>query len=267
MQAALSNVAERRDQDRKLLNNVGVEAQKLKIQLQLEAQQRRALESDHQQWLTQLRDGLIASGEEAGSRIAQVCPCVRFVTPTGRLSGTTGHTYINNGLVLLLCTGMLMHGRYLCCYFLHFFCLPIAYCLWCIPGLQALSRVEEATAATRVEAQRAVDEQRGQLLAELERRAVELRTVESSLTAAVSTSLLRVDVCLIPQSERPFVHAYVRALFALLLLLVWYVCSLMDGGVCDAGARRGRPTGRQDCHATKCGRGKRAKIGCTLQHY
>jgi hypothetical protein len=117
---ALGEVARRREEDRRLLNNLGVESQKLKIQLQLEAQQRRELEAGHQRWLSQLRDGLVASGEEAGTRIARV-----------------------------------------------------------------LATVEQATAATRAEAQRAVDEQREQLLAELERRTVELRTVEASLAAAV----------------------------------------------------------------------------------
>lgn len=117
---ALEEFKRRTTEDRKLLSNVGVEAQKLKIQLQLESQQRRALEADHKQWLAQLRDGLVASGEEAGGRIAAV-----------------------------------------------------------------LAQVDQAAAATRAEAQRAVDEQREQLLAELERRAVELRTVESTLNSSV----------------------------------------------------------------------------------
>jgi hypothetical protein len=118
--AGLEALAERQEEERRRVTSVGVEAQKLRIQLQLEAQQRLALEDTHRQWLSQLRDGLIASGEEAGSRIA--------------------HT---------------------------------------------LMRVEETAAANRVEAQMAVDQQREQLLGELERRAGELHHVQDGLAQAV----------------------------------------------------------------------------------
>ena len=119
-QRALEDVSRRRNEDRKLLNGVGIDAQKLKIQLQLESQQRQALESSHKQWLSQLRDGLVASGEAAGARIAAV-----------------------------------------------------------------LAQVEQTASASRAATQQAVDQQREQLLSELEKRAVELRDVEAALNSAV----------------------------------------------------------------------------------